>query len=423
VSHAVSSEGVLTASFNERGFTFIEPDEASGAEGDVFLHITAVAEGEDSRLFVRGRRVEYESTIVTRGTTQKAQARNARVLPGGGASDPDATVTLRGHHGTPKFWSPGGYGFIRDAAGEEFYVQAASVPGGYLRVGDQLEFDVEEHRDERVEAVNIRLSDWAATGDTYCDMLDMGPPRWAPQLAQLAEREHWNYVEKPARDSHVILRSYIKYTFLRVSELSDHVRVSSDGQFLSFNTGLVTPFQEEIFALFRRRQPEDKGPPWVLKGFEKASSVPFLRRFGGGLPALAWYFDDPSQLVFDTALRLSVNVEHVPHDPDRFPDALANIAPHDLAALVNAKAPEAVDRVRRNYKTAIPQFYRDGKSGDAKMQLLLPVALLRRDNVELALAVDRPAADVYLGRTVLTLDWAYNNARLLTRPDTDWLRP
>ncbi len=57
------------------------------------------------------------------------------------------------------------------------------------------------------------------------------------------------------------------------------------------------------------------------------------------------------------------------------------------------------------------------------MQLLLPVALLRRDVVELALAVDRLGPDVYLGRTVLTLDWAYNNARLLTRPDTDWLRP
>jgi len=118
-----------------------------------------------------------------------------------------------------------------------------------------------------------------------------------------------------------------------------------------------------------------------------------------------------------------VNVEHVPHDPTRFPEALNLLTPQDLAAQVNAKAPEAVERVRRNYKTAIPQYYRDGKSGQGKMQLLLPVALLRRDHAELALAVDRLASDVYLGRTVLTLDWAYNNARLLTRPDTDWLKP
>jgi Domain of unknown function (DUF3825) len=201
------------------------------------------------------------------------------------------------------------------------------------------------------------------------------------------------------------------------------VRVSEDETHLSFNTGLVTPFQEELFAVFRRRSEGELGPPWMLKAFEKASSVSFLRLFGGSLPPLAWYYDDPSQLVYDTNAKLSVNVEHVPHDPERFPDALKGLSPEDLAALVNAKAPEAVERVRRNYKTAIPQFYRDSRSGTAKMQLLLPVALLRRDAVELALAVDRPTSSVYLGKTVLSLDWAYNNARLLTRPDTDWLRP
>jgi len=38
------------------------------------------------------------------------------------------------------------------------------------------------------------------------------------------------------------------------------------------------------------------------------------------------------------------------------------------------------------------------------MQMLLPVGLVRRDQVELALAVDRLDSGVYLGRTVLTLD-------------------
>src|SRR5262249_50310404 len=148
-------------------------------------------------------------------------------------------------------------------------------------------------------------------------------------------------------------------------------------------------FQEHIFALFRRRVERESGPPWVLNGFEKASSVAFLALFGRNLPPLAWYFADPAELVFDLRLPLSVNVEHVPHDPTRFPDILNRLTPQDLAAQVNAKAPEAVERVRRNYKTAIPQFYRDGKSGQGKMQLLLPVALLRRDHAELALAVDR----------------------------------
>lgn len=353
---------------------------------------------------------------------ERPQARNVRLVTDT-AQDKPATITASARRGQPKFWSLPGYGFIIDeTSGEQYYVNSGSVPGGYLRPGDVVQFDVEKDSDT-TQAVNVAILDWRPTGDPFTDLLDMGNPRWATVLSTLAEDEDWNYREKPSRDDHVILRSYVKYTFLRLHELPDCVLTSNDNTSLSFNTGLVTPFQEQIFALFRRRPASQSGPPWLLRGFEKASSVSFLALFGGTLPPMAWYYDDPAELVFDTRLPLSMNVEHVPHDPERFPNTLNTLAPEDLAALVNAKAPEAVERVRRNYKTAIPQFYRDGRTGQGKMQLLLPVALLRRDNVELALAVDRLPSDVYLGRTVLTLDWAYNNARLLTRPDTDWLKP
>jgi cold shock CspA family protein len=415
--------GTLQGSFGERGFTFIRLDAESGSE-DVFLHVTQIQADEDSRRYVRGSIVEFEAAVVVRDGKERTQARKARLLEHGGGVAQPPTITSSGHRGRVKFWSPLGYGFVVDESSEDdFFAHASSVAKGYLRSGDEVEFDVGTV-DERDQAVNVSVVGWSETADPFSDVLDMGSPRWAPVLADIAEPENWNYTERPARDSHPILRSYLKYTFLRLHELGrDYVRVSDDEGHLAFNTGLVTPFQEEIFALFTRRPEGEIGPPWVLKGFEKASSWVFLKEIGGDPPRLAWYFDDPGQLVFDTRLELRVNVEHVPHDPERFPEALKSISPEDLAALVNAKAPEALDRVKRNYKTAIPQFYRDGKSGEGKMQLLLPVALLRRDNVELALAVDRLPSDVYLGRTVLSLDWAYNNARLLTRPDTDWLRP
>jgi hypothetical protein len=41
---------------------------------------------------------------------------------------------------------------------------------------------------------------------------------------------------------------------------------------------------------------------------------------------------------------------------------------------------------------------------------------------DLALSVDR-VGDVYRAATVLTLDMAYNNARLIARPDRGWLEP
>ena len=56
------------------------------------------------------------------------------------------------------------------------------------------------------------------------------------------------------------------------------------------------------------------------------------------------------------------------------------------------------------------------------MQLLLPLCLLKPDVADLALVVAR-VGDAYHGSTVLTLDMAYNNARLLARPDSEWLVP
>ncbi len=77
---------------------------------------------------------------------------------------------------------------------------------------------------------------------------------------------------------------------------------------------------------------------------------------------------------------------------------------------------QARRRVYRSYKTAIPQYYQD------EIQLLLPLCLAKPDRADLALVVSA-SGSTYRGETVLPLDWAYNNARLLTRPDTEWLTP
>ncbi|MDR2006776.1 MAG: DUF3825 domain-containing protein [Acidaminococcales bacterium] len=55
------------------------------------------------------------------------------------------------------------------------------------------------------------------------------------------------------------------------------------------------------------------------------------------------------------------------------------------------------------------------------MSLLLPLSLTDDDVVDLALVTEKATAGNYLGHTILLLDWAYGNARLITRPDSDWL--
>lgn len=79
----------------------------------------------------------------------------------------------------------------------------------------------------------------------------------------------------------------------------------------------------------------------------------------------------------------------------------------------------SIKRVLWNFKTAVPQYYPRVK----KLQLLLPVCLVSDEQVDLALAVEKTESGSYLGHTVLSLDWAYRNARLICRPDSDWLAP
>jgi hypothetical protein len=79
----------------------------------------------------------------------------------------------------------------------------------------------------------------------------------------------------------------------------------------------------------------------------------------------------------------------------------------------------AEKRTRWNFKTAIPQYYPRFNT----MSLLLPLAIVDDEVVDIALVVTKNPSGSYQGRTVLPLDWAYQNARLVCRPDSDWLVP
>jgi hypothetical protein len=57
------------------------------------------------------------------------------------------------------------------------------------------------------------------------------------------------------------------------------------------------------------------------------------------------------------------------------------------------------------------------------MSLLLPLAIVNDEVVDVALVVTRNPSGSYQGRTVLPLAWAYKNARLVCKPDSDWLVP
>lgn len=239
-------------------------------------------------------------------------------------------------------------------------------------------------------------------------------PENIDSLAGLAEPEDWDYKHAASSHPHPILRNYLTYTYRRVAE-EKKINITPDETFCCWNTGLITPAQEPIFMLLSKNMLPNVDAYWHFSKFARKGEWE-MNRFSS-LPDIAHYFEDPSALVLDIRKELRVNVEHVVSENlARFPANLQKRSAFELQNLLKGAIDSAKERVRRNYKTAVPQYYQGA------VQLLLPLTLTDPTCADLALVVER-FSDFYRAATCLTLDMAYNNARQLARPDRDWLLP
>ncbi len=234
------------------------------------------------------------------------------------------------------------------------------------------------------------------------------------ELAELAEPEDWAYKYTSTEYPNPLLFNYVRYTYRRLAEESK-LALADDGQYCCFNVGLVTSNQEPLYASFEVNRKEGV-QPWFFKGWFRRGEWE-LTRFPE-LPELAQYFDDPSCLVFDARRDFRINIEHIISETprERFPEPYKSLEAYALQTVLKGAIDNARERVRRSYKTAVPQYYR------GQVQLLLPLCLSNAQHADLALVVERYST-FYRASTCLTLDMAYNNARQLARPDRDWLQP
>lgn len=239
----------------------------------------------------------------------------------------------------------------------------------------------------------------------------------------ICKKEQWSFESERFKKLYLnqkypILTNYLNYTFLRAQD-QKLIAYSADGEKACFNTGLQTEEEKDIYATFykNKRAEEFNSPMWTFYTFAESYS-PKLRPFEP-CPDMATYIDDPADLVFDFNLsELDVNYRHIiEKNQERLPEALKG---NDRLALVAIKGAieSLMNRVKRNYKVAIPHWYEN------KIQLLLPLNLMSDKSADLALVVDKDKErKKYFARTVLTMDMAYIDARLITRPDRDWLNP
>jgi uncharacterized protein DUF3825 len=236
------------------------------------------------------------------------------------------------------------------------------------------------------------------------------------ELATKAQHEPWSF--DPAKPFD-ILGNYFRYTFKQLArEAKVEEAVDPAGsRIAAFNTGLFTPNFEPIFALFEANRDQTR-QPWVFKDFV----VEFDRRFVfEQRPRPARYFKNTDELIYDPDRELIPNLEHIlDENVERYPEVLQKNS-HLRRQVLQSAVIEAGKRAQMNYTVAVPQsYFGHGGAEPGRIQLLLPLYLENSDRADLALVLEREER-AYRAFTVLPLDRAYNNARLITKPQSNWL--
>ncbi|TDN95393.1 DUF3825 domain-containing protein [Sunxiuqinia elliptica] len=387
-----------------KGFGIINDDSDNS---EIFIHFSQIT--DEAKILFSEEKVEYEITDTDKG-------KNAINLQ----RELDRKIGK-----IDSFQS--GFGFIKTLDSEEkYFIHYSDIEGeGFTKIEDDNEVEFTPSVSEKgLQALRVVVRDKRSALQKFAFFYDWH--KALDDLSNLAQEENWDYLNDKTGNLPV-LSSYITYTFKRIqNEDKIQYTTKSDGKkFACFNTGLATKKHEEIFAYFEHidnypgQRPAREGylkrATWKFDRFDKESYR--LMNYFKNRPELANYFQSAADLIYDTSKRLIPDFDHIADDREnRFPPSFKSLTKPQQIERIKATINTALTRVNRNYKTAIPQYY------DGSIQLLLPLCLEDIEKTDVALVVAKEG-EVYRANTVLSLDWAYNNARLLARPDREWLNP
>jgi len=255
--------------------------------------------------------------------------------------------------------------------------------------------------------------------------------------ASLDKYESWTFHQPKFRTKHSYsevpkLKNYLNYTFVRLVTLEletpgEHFVSTADQKWICFNTGLQNSYGSDLLATFQvykpltpAHAPAETRPDWVYKGCTTPNDRRYRAIFGVSCPKIAWYSKDSRDYVFDTSYTL--DKEAFDHLFERakeragLPNAPDEVVRNYLRGAIELLVP----KIARNYKIAIPVYYVEEK----RMQLLLPFVSASDANDVSCFLVERDDANhCYRLKTIFDLDQAYFSARLITRPDKEWLNP
>jgi len=234
------------------------------------------------------------------------------------------------------------------------------------------------------------------------------------------------------------LKTYLNYTYYYAESMGKLIYAEDGG--CCFNTGLFTATGAEIYCVLQKSNhvcKEGTPLPYYVHAFVSKKKTLMLKYKFPRSPLRVLYFEKPHLLMFDSSLKVVPNITQIVRDnQSRLPaqyrqppfNDMDDQAKQAVLQWVEKAIRKAVNKSKNNYRLVVPQYYR------GHLQFLLPLALGSDNPMDCALvlqlekdrSVDNPPfkpTAMYTGYKVLDLNKAYWNARMITKPNIDWLAP
>ena len=248
-----------------------------------------------------------------------------------------------------------------------------------------------------------------------------------------AIKENWKLKshEKSAIE-YPVLSSYLAFTFYKLvaeyqsfgKDFPKKVKLgfSSDGKYVAFNSNLLDKHWGEIYICGELKT---NGDDLLIYKPIRCTRLELTNRYYIQLNSStlkpAEFFTDINDVVYHADWPVEkenyIKYEHcIKRLRERYPDR--DITSKELNSAIEI----SIKLAQRNYKLIVPMYY----PAEKRIQFLMPLYFGDAEthpDCALVLSPMNEATKYYMPETIFDLDQAYKDARLIAKPDNEWLRP
>jgi hypothetical protein len=275
--------------------------------------------------------------------------------------------------------------------------------------------------------------------------------------SSLLPGETWKFKSNGTADyrpktEYDILESYLHYIFEKLlndnndptSRNHKKIIFSADQKYALFNSGLLNKFAQDVYIL-GEVYGDVNGKFTLSNPIVAGGKVELMRKYNfesaalASFPSVVEFFHNLDDIIYDSDVEIDLNFDNLSHiiedgaKRNRFTEKYTVLYEKGDLPAITSTLTAAIENARkiakRNYKYVVPQ-YRSARRGEpGKIQFLMPIYLDRqygeRPDFALVLNIEvmSDGSRFYTPETILELSWAYNNARVICKPEDTWLNP